>query len=110
MIDVVFLLLVFFMLAARFGREAALPLMLAAPGAGGNWQGPPRLVEIAPEAVRLNGVTVDPEVLAGALVPLMTAPDQPVILRAVGGADLQRLLDLVGKLQAAGLSGLVLVP
>ena len=44
MIDVVFLLLVFFMLASRFGSEEALPLPLA--GGGGTWSGPPRLVEI----------------------------------------------------------------
>ena len=47
MIDVVFLLLVFFMLAARFGQEQAIPLAIGA-GAG-DWDGPPRLIDILPD-------------------------------------------------------------
>ncbi len=37
MIDVVFLLLVFFMLASQFGRPQALPLF----GGGGRWRAMP---------------------------------------------------------------------
>ncbi|WP_343115830.1 biopolymer transporter ExbD [Ostreiculturibacter nitratireducens] len=109
MIDVVFLLLVFFMLAARFGAEGALPVALAAPGAPTEWQGPPRLVEIGPENVRLNGLAVDEAGLAEALRPLMAGPEAPVLLRPVEGASLQRVVDVIGALSDAGLTALAVV-
>ena len=51
MIDVVFLLLVFFMLAARFGVEGSVALTVGSGGAA--YEGPPRLVEISPDGTRL---------------------------------------------------------
>lgn len=109
MIDVVFLLLVFFMLASRFGADSVLELALASPRAEGPlWQGPPRLVGVTPEGVRLNGVETAPEALPGALAALMQSPEDPVILRAEG-ADVQRLVAVLDRLRAAGLHSLVLV-
>jgi biopolymer transport protein ExbD len=106
MIDVVFLLLVFFMLAARFGQEQAIPI---APGAGaGRWEGPPRLVDVLPEGQRLNGVPVTPEGLVAGLAPLVTEAGDPVVLRPRDGASLQRLVDVMEVLSAAGYHGLVL--
>jgi biopolymer transport protein ExbD len=107
MIDVVFLLLVFFMLAARFGAEQAIPLAIGA-GAG-DWEGPPRLVDVLPEGQRLNGVAVTPEALVAGLAPLMEAPGDPVVLRPREGASLQRLVDVMEALSAAGHTGLILV-
>ncbi|WP_371061471.1 ExbD/TolR family protein [Rhodosalinus sp. 5P4] len=107
MIDVVFLLLVFFMLVAQFGRDAALPLATAGGGAG--WSGPPRLVEIFPDRVTLNGRAVDETGLAAALAPLTETPADPLVLRPVAGADLQRLADVAETLRAAGHSQLLLV-
>ena len=105
LIDVVFLLLVFFMLASRFGTEGALPL--AAGGGDGVWEGPPRLVTVTPGAVLVNGAaTVDP---AAALAPLLPPGGGAVVVRS-DGADLQRLVDAMAALRAAGLSDLVLVP
>ena len=46
MIDVVFLLLVFFMLASRFGVETVISLPLAS--GGGSYSGPPRIVAPGP--------------------------------------------------------------
>jgi biopolymer transport protein ExbD len=107
MIDVVFLLLVFFMLAARFGVEQAIPLVVG--GGAGAWEGPPRLVDILPEGQRLNGVAVSPEALVSGLAPLMTAPGDPIVLRAEDGAALQRLVDVMETLAAAGYTGLVVM-
>lgn len=108
MIDVVFLLLIFFMLAARFGAETVHPMQVAG-GAGAAWEGPPRLVTIAgPERVRLNGTAVAPAELADALRPLMPGPDAPVILRAGPEARLQDVLTVAGRLRAAGIAALVL--
>ncbi|SEK52757.1 biopolymer transport protein ExbD [Roseovarius azorensis] len=107
MIDVVFLLLVFFMLAARFGQDMTLPLVTG--GAGAEWSGPPRLIEIAPDTLRLNGAPVGLAGLPVALDPLMTRPDEAVVLRPLPGASLQRLMDVTVALRAAGLTRLVVV-
>lgn len=107
MVDVVFLLLVFFMLAARFGADQAIPLRIGT-GAG-EWAGPPRLVDVLPDGQRLNGVTVTPEALVSALAGLVDAPSDPVVLRPRDGAPLQRLVDVMETLSAAGHTGLVLV-
>jgi biopolymer transport protein ExbD len=107
MIDVVFLLLVFFMLVSRFGVDRVLPLSMA--GGGGGWSGPPRLVDVAPDGLRLNGGRVGADALAGALAPLMAGPDDPVVLRARDGAPLQALVTVMEALGAAGFTRLVLV-
>lgn len=107
MIDVVFLLLVFFMLVSRFGVDRALPLSVG--GAGGSYSGPPRLVDLAADGVRLNGVPVSPDALAQSLGPLMRAPTDPIILRAGDGADLQALVAVMDRLTSAGFTHLFLV-
>ncbi len=108
MIDVVFLLLVFFMLAARFGQDMALPLKTAT---GGNttWQGAPRLVEVRSTALLLNGTPLaDESTLPEALRTLMPAPDAPVLLRAGPEADLTRLMRVIDLLRQAGFDQLIL--
>ncbi|MDU8913695.1 biopolymer transporter ExbD [Aestuariicoccus sp. MJ-SS9] len=105
MIDVVFLLLVFFMLAARFGQTEGLPLELT--GAGGAYEGPPRLVTVLPEAVLLNGIAV--EDLPAALAPLMAGPGDIVVIRPRGGADVERLTGVLAGLRAAGLTTLAVL-
>ncbi|MGR3197446.1 MAG: ExbD/TolR family protein [Paracoccus sp. (in: a-proteobacteria)] len=109
MIDVVFLLLIFFMLASRFGMDAVLPIAGGAEGAGSDWQGAPRLVDIAPVELRLNGAPVTPETLPEALSDLLPNPAAAVILRPQEGADLQRLVDVMDLLTAAGLTNLILI-
>ena len=105
LIDVVFLLLVFFMLASRFGVEGALPLV-AGDGTG-DWKGPPRLVTVRAGEVLVNGVPADDP--AAALRPLMPAGGGPVAVRA-NGADVQRMVNVMEALRAAGFPDLVLVP
>ncbi|MEM9765684.1 MAG: biopolymer transporter ExbD [Pseudomonadota bacterium] len=107
MIDVVFLLLIFFMLAARFGSEVVLPFGVGA-SSGAVWEGPPRLVEVGPTDVALNGRALDVGELAAALAPLMQTPRDPVVLRARQGASLQALLDVADALSSAEISTLVL--
>ncbi|MFP4326912.1 MAG: ExbD/TolR family protein [Paracoccaceae bacterium] len=107
MIDVVFLLLVFFMLVSQAGRDRALPL--TGGGADGAWEGPPRLVGIAPDGLTLNGVAVTSDALPGALEALTADPADPVVLRGIDSADLQRLSDIAGMLAGAGFERLVLV-
>ncbi|MDX1743419.1 MAG: biopolymer transporter ExbD [Ruegeria sp.] len=106
MIDVVFLLLVFFMLASRFGVEAMLPLPLASSD-GAGYNGPPRLVDILPNGVMLNGQPVAD--LPDALEPLIEQPTDMIILRGTDDATLQRVVTVTEQLRAAGYTSLVLV-
>lgn len=107
MIDVVFLLLVFFMLASQFGQDASV--RLSGAGAGAAYSGPPRLIDIAPDGLTLNGMGVDISGLPDALTPLTQDPGDTVILRGTDGVSLQRLLDVAQALQAAGFANLVVV-
>ncbi len=108
MIDVVFLLLVFFMLASRFSQDVSLPLA-SASGAATEWTGAPRLVDVGPEgAVKLNGVTRNFDDLLAELDRLTETRADPVILRAKE-ADLQDLVSVMDRLTAAGFSRLILV-
>lgn len=109
MIDVVFLLLIFFMLASRFGMDAVLPVVAGAQGDGAaDWQGAPRLIDIGPRDLSLNGVAMTDADLPARLRPLLPAADAPVILRARDGADVQRLVDVLTTLQAQALGRPVL--
>jgi len=108
MIDVVFLLLVFFMLVSRFGVDRALPLTLAA-GGGADWSGPPRVVDVGPDGVALNGVPIPPDALVAALAPLMQGPGDTVVLRPRGATALQDVIGVMDRLDAAGFTRLVLV-
>ena len=107
LIDVVFLLLVFFMLAAQFSRDAAIPVLAA--GVGAAYAGPPRLVEVGPAGLWLNGSVVAPEALVAALEPLMAGPEDVVVLRGREGAALQDLIVVADLLRAAGLIRLAVV-
>lgn len=109
MIDVVFLMLIFFMLASRFGQETTLPLG-AAGGDSGQWSGPPRLIEFAPGGgLWLNGLPVTTNALPEALNPLTNTPADPLVLRPREGATLQDVIILTEALQAAGFTTLILI-
>ena len=107
MIDVVFLLLVFFMLASRFGMDSAIQMPLAS--AGGNYTGPPRMVGIFPESLTLNGVEITQDELADALTELTEKKTDTIILRGKDKATLQRLIDVSQALKTAGFATMVLV-
>lgn len=109
MIDVVFLLLIFFMLSSRFGLDAVLPIAGGAEGAGSEWQGAPRLIDVAPDAVRLNGVETAQTDLPDALRPLMPDDGGAVVLRPRDGADLQRVVSVMDALTVAGFGNIILV-
>ncbi|WP_322893448.1 MULTISPECIES: biopolymer transporter ExbD [unclassified Yoonia] len=107
MIDVVFLLLVFFMLAARFGLDTTLPLVAA--GGGAEYSGPPRLVDVATDGLALNGVSVTPDVLHARLADMTQSPGDMIVLRPAAATDLQRVVDVMLALHAAGFTRVVMV-
>lgn len=107
MIDVVFLLLVFFMLAARFSVEGAISVPLA--GASEQYDGPPRLLEVSQESLFLNGVETDTEAIAASLRRLMSQPDDTIVLRARDSATVQRIVNVMESLAGMGFPAVVLV-
>lgn len=109
MIDVVFLLLIFFMLASRFGMDAVLPIAGGTEGAGSDWQGAPRLVDVTPDATLLNGEAVPMADLPAAVVDLLPPEGGAVILRPLDEADVQRLVDVMDVLRSGGVTNLILI-
>ena len=107
MIDVVFLLLVFFMLAARFGQDALVPLRTV--GGGTDYTGPPRLIVLSETGLSVNGAAVQLDRLAERVAPLMKQPEDTLFIQPRGESDLQGLVDVLDALQAAGFSNLVVV-
>ncbi len=107
MIDVVFLLLVFFMLASQFGVDRVLSL--GASGTEGTYSGPPRLVLIKPEGVFLNGVGVDLDALPNAVAPLTQTKDDAIILKPASQVPLQSLMDVAGALNQGGFTTLMVM-
>ncbi|MBO9474840.1 biopolymer transporter ExbD [Shimia sp. R10_1] len=107
MIDVVFLLLVFFMLASRFGIDQVLPMPLAS--GGGDFTGKPRLVDVLPDGLRLNGIAISEADLGSGLAELMDEKSDAIILRSSDGATVQRVIATSELLRAAGFKAIVLV-
>ena len=97
MIDVVFLLLIFFMLVARFGVDKVIDINLpSALGQSSQYEGAPRLVEIkSGNLVSLNGFDFPLDQLSSKLSQLMPSPNALIILRSSAEANTQDLLDVL---------------
>ena len=97
MIDVVFLLLIFFMLVARFGVDKVIEINLpSAFGQNAQYEGLPRLVEIkSGNIVSLNGTEIPLDQLSNDLSKLMPSPNALIILRSSTEASTQDLLDVL---------------
>lgn len=96
LIDVIFLLLMFFMLASTFAREVEFDLALAGAGADAPDR-PPLFLQLGPEALTLNG---EPVALDGLTAALGTAEgDTPVLVALAEGVQSQRLVDVLAVLR-----------
>ena len=97
MIDVVFLLLIFFMLVARFGVDKVIDINLpSALGQSSQYEGAPRLVEIkSGNIVSLNGTQISLDQLSSKLSQLMPSPNALIIVRSSAEANTQDLLDVL---------------
>ena len=97
MIDVVFLLLIFFMLVARFGVDKVIDINLpSALGQSSQYEGAPRLVEVkSGNIVSLNGTQISLDQLSSKLSQLMPSPNALIIVRSSAEANTQDLLDVL---------------
>lgn len=97
LIDVIFLLLLFFMLTTTFTRTAELPLV-----AGGNGtstaQTAPIFLRLAPDEVTVNGQIAPLDIVTDRIAGL--GQDDPQVLVSLApGVTAQRLADLLGVLR-----------
>ena len=112
LIDVVFILLVFFMLASSFVDWRAIEL--AAPsaetsGAGGLVEGA-LLVEVRADGLRFAGETLPLSTIAERVAArLAAAPDTAVLVKPVPGVTLQSSVTVLDRLAKTGAVNLSLV-
>lgn len=104
LIDVVFILLVFFMLASSFSQWRSLSLSAARPAAGAAAASEgAMLVEVTEEGVRLAGEALSPEAFGARIAARLEArPEQRFLLRAAPGVALQPVVDALDQMDALG--------
>jgi biopolymer transport protein ExbD len=109
LIDVVFILLVFFMLASNFLDWRAIRLSGAGAGAAPPGLQGALLVDVRPAGLRLSGAEVTaPELSRRIAATLAERPDLRVIVRPGAGVDVQRAAQVLDALRAAGARDLTL--
>lgn len=109
LIDVVFILLVFFMLATNFLDWRAIRLGSASAGPGGTMTGA-LLVEVTPQGPRLAGAAVSLEALDARLAQAAGADPAPrVLVMPRGGVTTAALVAMLDRLDAAGVTRITLV-
>lgn len=98
LIDVIFLLLLFFMLTSTFSRYSEVPLTAATSGAQSTTSEPPLFARLGPDSVQINTrvVTLD-------VVPILLQADRPV------GADLTVIVSMIGDVSAQRLTDFLVV-
>ncbi len=103
LIDVVFILLVFFMLATSFVDWRMIPLAAAGEGRGSAGAEGTVLLDFTPDALRISGASVSEAEFARRIASrLATHPEQRFVLRPRDGANMQRLVSLLDRLEALG--------
>jgi len=108
LIDVVFILLVFFMLASSFLDWRTLALDTAAAGAPAPAEEAPFLVQIETGELRLNGAAITLATLIDAARVRRPAA-QPVSLQPMAETRVQAVVRVLDALNAAGVGPLKLV-
>jgi biopolymer transport protein ExbD len=110
LIDVVFILLIFFMLASNLVDWRRLEMDApVATGSGdampGSW-----LVRVRPDALDLNARTIDTATLRDRVSSRIDAePEQRILVQTAPDVSLQRLIDIIDLLREAGASRLTLL-
>jgi biopolymer transport protein ExbD len=110
LIDVVFILLVFFMLASSFVHWRSIGLATPENGGGAAGLKGAMLVEILPDGLRFGTRAMTLEAFAGRVERrLLEDPAQRVLVRPAEGVALQRAVDVLDRLQAIGARNVVLI-
>lgn len=111
LIDVIFLLLLFFMLSSTFSQFSEVDLATAGAGRPATSETPPIFVQLSAGGLRVNASEVTLETLRDTLTPLMPEGRARALISTGGDVTAQRLTDLLLALRGvAGLSAQVLTP
>lgn len=94
LIDVIFLLLLFFMLTSTFSKFSEIELSAASSGNGALLDIPPMFLRLSPTSVSLNGSNL---ALNGILASSLKDAKKgtPVLISLKDGVNAQRLADLL---------------
>lgn len=102
LIDVVFILLVFFMLASNYQKWYSLPLNSVQKG---NGQSKPQviLVRLKPDTLDINGKSVNLHQLNEFIKnKLIVMPNLRVLIQSSDTITIQRLVDVIDEINSAG--------
>ncbi len=96
LIDVIFLLLLFFMLSSTFSRFAEVELSTASAGRIDNSDTKPSFLQVSPETLRINGRDIAIDVLPETFADLSPDADTlPLIISLQDDVTAQRLTDIL---------------
>lgn len=105
LIDVVFILLVFFMLASSFADWRAIDLTQPARQGGGEAMTGAVLIDVRVDAIRISGQPVTLEELTSIAARHVTrTPDRLFIVRPQQGVALQQAVTVMDSLNVAGVT------
>ena len=104
-IDVVFLLLVFFMLASTFNVDQKVNLLSEIVYGSSQYDQNPRLIEIKSNKLLINGVEADDSDAIRKLEEITPDLSQIIIVQVLGSTT-QRMLDVMELLKSSGFSNL----
>lgn len=109
LIDVVFILLVFFMLASSFLDWRAIDLDPPAGAGPANALTGAMLVDVRADGLRLSGEILPLNLIVERLRQLAgDHPDRPVIVRPADGVSLQRTINVLDRLAGSGMRNISL--
>lgn len=103
LIDVVFILLIFFMLATALEQWNAIQLDAPSRAAVGPAMEGAVLIDVRPDGLRLSGTPIAPDALSARVGErLRTKPEQRFLVRASKGVPLQGAIAVLDRVAAAG--------
>ena len=108
LIDVVFLLLIFFMLASTFLKPEAIDLMLEGGSTGGKAAEEMLNIEVVVDGtIRLNGLRLSMPQLETELASRIQGDQtRPVTIKAAAEVPVQTLVSIMDRVRAAGTNNL----
>ncbi len=109
LIDIVFLLLIFFAVTTTFLEQAGMDLELPESGTAAATDTAPIVVELSSEgAMRLQGEQVTVEDLESRIAALSEAERERITVRADGSVDLNTWVAVIDALRRGGAAGIAL--
>lgn len=109
LVDVVFILLLFFMLETNFLQPRAVDLALTRPGTGQVAATSSLYLELQDDGTTwLNGVRIDPGDMAGPLARLGAGTDTRAVVAADRGVRVQRVVAMVEALHRSAVTSISL--